>query len=336
MSPAGRAPSVCVAIPVKNGSAYLAEAIESVLAQTGVDLSVRVLDNGSDDDSLARRPHMSAGGAGAVTRALVRHTSTSGQACPPRGTVPRSASPRTRRHQSVRAGATWRCSTSPSRRRRGSGRQPARRGGPTSTAPRASCREPPRAAPRADCAGSLGLRLYASARRPLRDVPLFAFLGIDAPAIAWEIAPVETSTLPDEERLVVVHPASFGAPGDYMRAPLETFGANTEGLLRLYDQAASVGAAHVVYFSSAEVYGQPPADAIPTPESFGGAPTSPTRARSTASPSAWRRSSAPCSPPSTASRSRRCARSTSTARGSASPTAACRWSSSASRSSSAR
>jgi glycosyltransferase involved in cell wall biosynthesis len=52
VSAASRAPSVCVAIPVKNGSAYLAEAIESVLAQTGVDLSVRVLDNGSDDDSL--------------------------------------------------------------------------------------------------------------------------------------------------------------------------------------------------------------------------------------------------------------------------------------------
>jgi hypothetical protein len=45
-------PSVCVAIPVKNGGMYLAEAIESVLAQTDVDLSVRVLDNGSDDDSL--------------------------------------------------------------------------------------------------------------------------------------------------------------------------------------------------------------------------------------------------------------------------------------------
>ena len=48
----GAMPSVCVAIPVKNGSAYLAEAIESVLAQTGVDLSVRVIDNQSDDDSL--------------------------------------------------------------------------------------------------------------------------------------------------------------------------------------------------------------------------------------------------------------------------------------------
>lgn len=44
--------TVCVALPVKNGSAYLAEAIESVLAQDGVDLTVRVIDNRSDDDSL--------------------------------------------------------------------------------------------------------------------------------------------------------------------------------------------------------------------------------------------------------------------------------------------
>lgn len=50
-------PTVCVAIPVKNGRDYLAEAIESVLAQEGVELSVCVLDNRSDDDSLevARR-----------------------------------------------------------------------------------------------------------------------------------------------------------------------------------------------------------------------------------------------------------------------------------------
>ena len=50
-------PTVCVAIPVKNGRDYLAEAIESVLAQQGVELSVCVLDNRSDDDSLdvARR-----------------------------------------------------------------------------------------------------------------------------------------------------------------------------------------------------------------------------------------------------------------------------------------
>jgi hypothetical protein len=46
-------PTVCVAIPVKNGADYLAEAIESVLAQEGVDLSVVVRDNLSSDDSVA-------------------------------------------------------------------------------------------------------------------------------------------------------------------------------------------------------------------------------------------------------------------------------------------
>jgi glycosyltransferase involved in cell wall biosynthesis len=45
--------TVCVALPVRNGRAYFAEAIESVLAQEDVDLEVRVLDNGSGDDSLA-------------------------------------------------------------------------------------------------------------------------------------------------------------------------------------------------------------------------------------------------------------------------------------------
>ncbi|MCZ4493947.1 MAG: glycosyl transferase family 2 [Conexibacter sp.] len=44
--------SVFVAIPVKNGADYLAEAIESVLSQDGVDLTVHVIDNRSDDDSL--------------------------------------------------------------------------------------------------------------------------------------------------------------------------------------------------------------------------------------------------------------------------------------------
>ena len=45
-------PSVLVAIPVRNGADYLAEAIESVLAQEGVDLSVHVVDNLSEDDSV--------------------------------------------------------------------------------------------------------------------------------------------------------------------------------------------------------------------------------------------------------------------------------------------
>ncbi len=120
-------------------------------------------------------------------------------------------------------------------------------------------------------AGNLGLRLFASARRPPADVPLLRFLGL-TPEIAWEIAPVERSTLPEVSGLVAIHAASFGAPGDYMREPVATFRANTDGLFRVYEQAVRIGGAHVVYFSSAEVYGQPPDASIPTPEGYEGAP----------------------------------------------------------------
>lgn len=52
-----RRATVCVAIPVRNGAAYLASAIESVLRQEGVEVELRVYDNGSSDGSLeiARR-----------------------------------------------------------------------------------------------------------------------------------------------------------------------------------------------------------------------------------------------------------------------------------------
>src|SRR5205085_8833713 len=56
--PAGRVRrDVCVALPVRNGELYFAEAIESVLAQGGVDLELAIYDNGSTDGSveLARR-----------------------------------------------------------------------------------------------------------------------------------------------------------------------------------------------------------------------------------------------------------------------------------------
>ena len=45
------APTVCVALSVKDGGEYLAEAIESVLAQEDVALELRIYDNGSTDGS---------------------------------------------------------------------------------------------------------------------------------------------------------------------------------------------------------------------------------------------------------------------------------------------
>jgi UDP-glucuronate decarboxylase len=115
----------------------------------------------------------------------------------------------------------------------------------------------------------LNLRLYASARRPMEQVPLFSFLDL-RPEVEWEVAPVETAGVPAADRLVVIHTASYGSPRDYLRQPMETFEANTEGLIHLFQQCESSRVKQFVYFSSAEIYGQPPDAAIPTPEDYVG------------------------------------------------------------------
>ena len=121
--------------------------------------------------------------------------------------------------------------------------------------------------------GQLNLRLCASARRPMEQVPLFNFLGI-RPEVEWEVAPVETARLPDAENLIVIHAASYGSPRDFLRHTISTFEANTRSLVRLFKLCDANRVKQFVFFSSAEIYGQPPETAIPTPESFvGGADT---------------------------------------------------------------
>ena len=109
------------------------------------------------------------------------------------------------------------------------------------------------------------IKFYASARRPQEKVPLFGFLGTN-PEVEWQVAPVETAEVPQVDDLIIVHAASYGASGDYMRHPMATFSANTTGLVRLFEQAQQRKARQLVFLSSAEVYGQPPDEAIPTKE----------------------------------------------------------------------
>ena len=116
----------------------------------------------------------------------------------------------------------------------------------------------------------LDLHLAASARRPASSVAHFRFLGT-APRIDWHVAPVENTVLP-EGRWIVVHAASFGSPKDYLREPLATYSANVEGLTHLFRQHKRIR--ELVFFSSAEIYGQASAANIPTPEDYvGGLPT---------------------------------------------------------------
>jgi dTDP-glucose 4,6-dehydratase/UDP-glucuronate decarboxylase len=113
----------------------------------------------------------------------------------------------------------------------------------------------------------LNLQLHANARRPMADVALFKFLKI-SPKIVWSQAAVEEARLPETDNLIVIHTASYGSPCVYLREPMATYTANTQGLMRLMSQRRQLR--QFVYFSSAEIYGQPPDSQIPTPENYVG------------------------------------------------------------------
>ncbi len=73
----------------------------------------------------------------------------------------------------------------------------------------------------------------------------------------------------------VVHAASIASPTYYRRYPIETMDANVGGLRVLLDHAAERAAADdplggVLFFSTSEIYGDPDADHIPTPETYRG------------------------------------------------------------------
>ncbi len=73
----------------------------------------------------------------------------------------------------------------------------------------------------------------------------------------------------------IVHAAGIASPIYYRRHPIETMDANVGGLRRLLDHAAA--RAHsdrpvrgLLFFSSSEIYGDPPPPHVPTPEDYRG------------------------------------------------------------------
>jgi UDP-glucuronate decarboxylase len=73
----------------------------------------------------------------------------------------------------------------------------------------------------------------------------------------------------------VVHAAGIASPTYYRQHPIETMDANVTGLRQLLDRAveASERGRHAdgfLFFSSSEVYGDPPPEHIPTPETYRG------------------------------------------------------------------
>lgn len=68
----------------------------------------------------------------------------------------------------------------------------------------------------------------------------------------------------------VIHAAGIASPAVYRRYPLETMDANINGLRALLERGVDNELLGMLFFSSSEIYGDPPAEAIPTPESYRG------------------------------------------------------------------
>jgi UDP-glucuronate decarboxylase len=73
----------------------------------------------------------------------------------------------------------------------------------------------------------------------------------------------------------VVHAAGIASPTYYRKHPIETMDANVTGLRLLLDRALEgdkrgATAQGFLFFSSSEIYGDPPPEQIPTPETYRG------------------------------------------------------------------
>jgi UDP-glucuronate decarboxylase len=73
----------------------------------------------------------------------------------------------------------------------------------------------------------------------------------------------------------IVHAASIASPTYYRQHPLETMDANVAGVRHLLEYCRARGDSGnpvrgMLFFSTSEIYGDPPADQIPTPETFRG------------------------------------------------------------------
>lgn len=68
----------------------------------------------------------------------------------------------------------------------------------------------------------------------------------------------------------VMHMASIASPTFYRRYPIETIDANVTGLRRLLEFYRGKNLAGFLFFSTSEIYGDPPADKVPTDENYNG------------------------------------------------------------------
>lgn len=78
--------------------------------------------------------------------------------------------------------------------------------------------------------------------------------------------PYETSKDVD----YIIHAAGIASPVYYAKYPLETIAATVDGLKNTLEFARIKKPKGILYFSSSEIYGDPPSEYIPTPEDYRG------------------------------------------------------------------
>ena len=78
--------------------------------------------------------------------------------------------------------------------------------------------------------------------------------------------PLEIDIRPD----YIIHCAGIASPTVYRKFPIETIEVNVMGLKNLLDLAKNSQVKSFLYFSTSEIYGNPTAENIPTPETYNG------------------------------------------------------------------
>lgn len=87
--------------------------------------------------------------------------------------------------------------------------------------------------------------------------------------VTWVCHDVSRAYHPDDHVDFILHLAGIASPKWYRKFPLQTLDVAVWGTRHMLGIARAHGA-RMVFFSSSEIYGDPPADMVPTPESYVG------------------------------------------------------------------
>jgi UDP-glucuronate decarboxylase len=96
------------------------------------------------------------------------------------------------------------------------------------------------------------------------------FVDYDDPNLHFIQHDVSTPFSSDRDVHFILHAASIASPVYYAKFPLETFASTVDGLRHTMEFARLKKPESVLYFSSSEIYGDPPAEHIPTKEDYNG------------------------------------------------------------------